>query len=68
LKEVDFFGVFLSPFLLWGTIAFLLLLLVRSLFGRLGVYAHVWHRPLFDLSLYLILFAILVLFAWSLHS
>ncbi len=66
MKEVNLFGVFLSPFLLWGTVAFLLLLLLRSLLGRLGVYAHVWHRPLFDLSLYLILFAILVLLARSL--
>ncbi len=63
MKEVDFFGVFLSPFLLWGTLAFVLLLLLRALLGRAGIYAHVWHRPLFDLSLYLIILALLVYFA-----
>ena len=63
MKEVDFFGVFLSPFLLWGTLAFVLLLLLRALLGRTGIYAHVWHRPLFDLSLYLIILALLVYFA-----
>ncbi len=60
MKEIDFFGVFLSPFLLWGTVAFGLLLLLRALLGRTGLYAHVWHRPLFDLSLYLIILALLV--------
>ena len=63
MKEIDFFGVFLSPFLLWGTVAFGLLLLLRALLGRTGLYAHVWHRPLFDLSLYLIILALLVYFA-----
>jgi hypothetical protein len=60
MKEIDFFGLFISPFLLWGVAAFLLLLLLRVLLGRLGVYVHVWHRPLFDLSIYLILLFLLV--------
>ncbi|MCL4485350.1 MAG: DUF1656 domain-containing protein [Nitrospirae bacterium] len=68
MKEVDLFGVFLSPFLLWGTLAFFTLLLVRALLDRSGFYAHVWHRPLFDLSLYLLIFAILVSIAWSLSE
>jgi len=60
MKEVDFFGLFLSPFLAWSLLAFVIFFGLHAVLDRLGVYRRIWHRSLFDLSLYLILLAILV--------
>ncbi|AIA30984.1 MULTISPECIES: DUF1656 domain-containing protein [Leptospirillum] len=66
MKEMDFFGVFLSPFLAWALFAFVLLWGIRFLLFRLGFYRYVWHRSLFDISLYLIVLTILVFYERSL--
>jgi hypothetical protein len=65
VKEVNLFGIFLSPFLVLSLLAFLVLVLVRVLLSRLGFYKYVWHRSLFDLSLYLIILVFLVFLARS---
>ena len=67
MKEINFFGVFLSPFLLWGVIAFFILSVLKRLIARLGGYHHIWHRALFDLSLYIIILTFLVFLIRSLH-
>lgn len=66
MKEVDFLGIFLSPFLVWALFAFLLLWGIRFFLFRLGFYRYVWHRSLFDISLYLIVLTILVFYERSL--
>jgi len=55
IKEIDLDGVFLPPLLgyLLGTA--LVWYLFRYLLGRLGVYRFVWHPPLFNTALYVIL-------------
>ena len=60
MKEINAFGVFLSPFLGVALLAFGVLWVLRLLLARAGFYRHVWHRSLFDLSLYLIVLEILV--------
>ena len=65
MKEVNFFGIFLSPFLALSLLAFLVLVPVRVLLSRLGFYKYVWHRSLFDLSLYMIILLLLVFLARS---
>lgn len=65
MKEVNFFGIYLSPFLAWSLLAFLVLSFFRLFMVRFGVYSHVWHRSLFDLSLYVIILACLVFLARS---
>ena len=67
MKEIDASGVFLSPFLGASLLAFGILWLLRQLLTRAGLYRHVWHRSLFDLSLYLIVLEIFVLFARRHH-
>ena len=55
IKEIDIHGVYLPPLLgyLAGTaVAWYVL---RYLLGRLGVYRYVWHPPLFNTALYVIL-------------
>ncbi|MEJ0018760.1 MAG: DUF1656 domain-containing protein [Acetobacteraceae bacterium] len=54
IHEIDIYGVFISPMLLWTGIALLIAGMLRPLIGRLGLYRFVWHRPLFDLALLLI--------------
>jgi hypothetical protein len=60
IKEINLDGVFLPPLLgyLFGTA--LVWYLVRYLLGRLGVYRYVWHPPLFNTALYIILLSAFV--------
>ena len=55
MQEVTFGGVFVPAALLWAAAAFVVSsLLIRAL-SRTGFYALVWHRALFDVSLFVIL-------------
>jgi hypothetical protein len=55
IGEFDIYGVYFPLFIVVAFIAFALHLGVRRLLDSLGVYRFVWHRPLFDLSLYVIM-------------
>ncbi len=61
MKEVNFFGVFLSPLLIWSLAAFLLVLALRAGLAYYGLYRFVWHRSLFDLSLFILILALVVM-------
>ena len=54
--ELDICGVFISPLLAWGLIALALHTLLRWALGRLGFYRAVWHPPLADLALLVLMF------------
>jgi hypothetical protein len=49
--EIDLYGVFVSPLLIWVAIALPLTALLRHLLAWAGLYNFIWHRPLFDLAL-----------------
>lgn len=51
IGELDLYGVFLPPLLLWLALALPLSAALRRLLDRAGAYRFVWHRPLFDLAL-----------------
>lgn len=53
--EFDIYGVYLPSFVVFAAAAFLLQIAVRRIFDAFGVYRFVWHRPLFDLAVYVIL-------------
>jgi hypothetical protein len=55
IGEVDIFGVLFPPLLIWVGVALLLSAALRRGLAWLGVYRFVWHRPLFDLCLLVIL-------------
>jgi hypothetical protein len=55
IGEIDICGVLFPPLLVWVGIALLLSMLLRRLFAAAGLYRFIWHRPLFDLSLLVIL-------------
>jgi Protein of unknown function (DUF1656) len=51
IREVDIYGVFVSPLLLWAVMSLPVVALLRRVLARAGFYRLVWHRPLFDLAL-----------------
>ena len=55
IRELDILGVYVSPMLGFMAAALLLWLLLRRILERAGAYRYVWHRPLFDLALYVVL-------------
>jgi len=55
IGEIDLFGVYLPPLLVWALIAQALGIGVRRLMAAAGLYRYVWHRPLFDFSVLIIL-------------
>lgn len=60
LRPLDFFGFYLPPILLWMLVVLVPFVVLRWVLGRLGFYAHVWHRPLFDTALFVVFLGILV--------
>lgn len=52
--EVDLYGVFIPSLLLWVGAALPLTAVLRRLLRWLGFYRFVWHRPLFDFALLVI--------------
>ena len=55
IGEFDIYGVYFPLFIVVALIAFVLQLILKRLFDHFGVYQFVWHRPLFDLAVYVIL-------------
>ena len=58
IGEFDIYGVYFPLFIVAAVIAFIFHLAVRGLFDSLGVYRYVWHRPLFDLAMYVIMLGV----------
>ena len=54
MLEADLSGVFLPAALLWAGIAFLLSSVISRALSRMGIYALVWHRALFDAALFVL--------------
>jgi hypothetical protein len=65
IAEFDIYGVFVPAVLVFAIVAFLLVLALRAVLAAIGFYRFVWHRPLFDLSLGIILFGAVVAFSGS---
>ena len=57
IGEFDFSGIFLSPVLISGVIALIAHLVVRRGLVRVGAYRIVWHPPLFDAALFVVVWA-----------
>lgn len=60
IGEFDVYGVFVPALLVWGLIALFLTAVLRIVLARIGFYRLVWHRPLVDLSLLVIILAAVV--------
>jgi hypothetical protein len=58
IGEIDIYGVYFPVFVVFAAIAFLLQLVIRRLLDACGFYRFVWHRPLFDLAIFVILLGV----------
>ena len=52
---IDIYGVLVPALLLWIIIAYVLSALLRRLMQRFDLYRLVWHRALFDFSIFVCL-------------
>jgi hypothetical protein len=59
IKEINIFGVFVAPFAGYLLVALLLFFPVRMLFDRYAIHRWVWHRPLFDVSIFVIILSLI---------
>ncbi|MEE7459516.1 MULTISPECIES: DUF1656 domain-containing protein [Methylobacteriaceae] len=66
--EFDLYGVFVPSLAAWMLLALLISLPLRRLLAWSGFYRLVWHRPLFDLALYVVLLGAVVSVAVPLTS
>lgn len=57
LKELNLFDVYLSPLALYFALAAIAWFIVRGVLQKTGAYNHIWHAPLFNTALYVILLA-----------
>jgi uncharacterized protein DUF1656 len=55
MLELNFNGVFVPAALIWAAAAFVLSSLIGRALSRTGFYECVWHRALFDVSLFVVL-------------
>ena len=58
IGEFDIYGVYFPAFAVFAAIAFGLQIAVKRLLDAFGVYRFIWHRPLFDLAIYVILLGV----------
>ena len=63
IGEIDLFGVVLPPLLVWLLGAVAVAALVRAGLSRAGFYRFVWHRPLFDFLILVILTGLISMLA-----
>lgn len=61
--ELNLFGVYVAPIAPMMVLAFALLLPLRRLADRVGLFRHVWHPALFLFAVYMILLSAIVLLA-----
>ena len=59
LKEVNLDGIFVAPFALDLAVALLIFLPLRTVFDRAAIHRWVWHRPLFDIAIFVILVSLI---------
>jgi hypothetical protein len=57
ISELNIAGVFFPPLLAWGLIALPISAIARAVLGRMGFYRLVWHRPLVDLLMFVLIVA-----------
>jgi hypothetical protein len=58
IAEFDIYGVYFPLFVGVAAVALLLQLLLKRVLDACGFYRFVWHRPLLDLAIYVILLGV----------
>jgi hypothetical protein len=60
-QEINIFGVYISPFAVVLVLGLLIFLPVRACLDHFQFDKYVWHRPLADACIYIIVMGLLVL-------
>jgi hypothetical protein len=60
IREMNLFGVYLPPMLAYAAGAAMIWLLVRRLLSSAGIYRFVWHPPLFNAALFVLILSVIV--------
>jgi hypothetical protein len=60
IGELNIYGVFVPALFLWMLVALAIVMVLRRAIAHGGAYALIWHRPLFDLALYVIILGVVV--------
>jgi hypothetical protein len=63
IGEFDIYGVLVPALLVWLVVAYGAYVVARTALNAAGAYRFIWHRPLFDLALYVVLLGAVVLIA-----
>ena len=66
IREIDLLGVYLSPMVGLSVAAVLAWIVLRLVLRRVGAYRLLWHPPLFDAALFVIVLAGIVAGIWRL--
>jgi hypothetical protein len=61
-KEINLDGIYIAPFAGDLMLAILIFLPIRALFDQLHADQWVWHRPLFDASIFVIILSLVGFF------
>ena len=62
-KEVEFAGIYFSPFVLHLLMAATVFFACRWLLGRLGLLSRIWYLALFELALFIVILSLTLPFA-----
>ncbi len=58
IKEINLFDIFIAPIAGYMAIALIVFLPIRYYFDRIQIQQYVWHRALFDMSVYVIILSL----------
>lgn len=59
LKEINLDGIFVAPFAGYLLAAVVIFLPIRTIFDRITIQRWVWHRQLFDISVFVIILSLI---------
>jgi hypothetical protein len=66
MLEFDLNGVFVAGVLVWAVVAYAIRMGLTRIFARIGLYRLVWHRPLFDFALFVVMWGLVSALAFRL--
>ena len=68
IAEFDIYGVLIPALLVWLVVAYVVYVAARTALNAASAYRFIWHRPLFDTALYVVLLGAIVLIATKVTS
>ncbi len=58
IKEINIFDIFIAPFAGYLAVTVIIFLPIRYYFDRIQIQKWVWHRALFDMSVFVIILSL----------